>query len=346
MSATPPPGSPPAPGGPAGDNWFARAEPSGPSGPPGPAQSENAAPPVWAPPAPAAPEPLQLSQPFPAPPRELLEQFGVPAPGSPAPAYQAPAYQAPGNQATGNQAPIDPGPAYQPPPYPGSSGSPAAASSPPPSAELPYAPPGSGGFAPSAGGPRHSAAPPDPIAYGAPYGSSGAPPLSHTFTGPGGMAAPSYATFNSRSQRSVGVVGLVISTIGAALVVVSFLALNWLSGSNGAGGRENIKFSDFHELYSDESPTIPRLYFNWLGWALLAAVLVCAVLGNAPTRLHAFWRVLGIVIGFGSVAVTFFALYHGISLSALSKIGSAGFWLALAGFFIAGIGAAIGPRRA
>jgi hypothetical protein len=78
---------------------------------------------------------------------------------------------------------------------------------------------------------------------------------------------------------------------------------------------------------------------------LLAAVVVFSVLGNVPSRLHALWRVLGIVVGFGSVAVTFFALYHGISLSALSKIGSAGFWLALAGFFIAGIGAAIGPRR-
>ena len=36
----------------------------------------------------------------------------------------------------------------------------------------------------------------------------------------------------------------------------------------------------------------------------------------------------------------------GTSLQTLYKFGSAGFWLAMTGFFVAAIGATIGPRRA
>ena len=45
--------------------------------------------------------------------------------------------------------------------------------------------------------------------------------------------------------------------------------------------------------------------------------------------------------------VTFYALYNGTTtLVDLAKYGGTGFWLAMGGFFVLGIGAVIGPRRA
>ena len=50
--------------------------------------------------------------------------------------------------------------------------------------------------------------------------------------------------------------------------------------------------------------------------------------------------------GLAGAVLTFFALYNdGTSLHDLFKYGGVGFWLAIAGFVIAGIGAVVGPRR-
>ena len=52
---------------------------------------------------------------------------------------------------------------------------------------------------------------------------------------PGLVVPPNYAVYLSQTRREVGVVGLVLTLIGAALVVVSFAALDWLSGDDGFG---------------------------------------------------------------------------------------------------------------
>ena len=96
---------------------------------------------------------------------------------------------------------------------------------------------------------------------------------------------PGYGV-NTTTHRELGIVGLVITVIGAAMIVASFTALNWLSGDDGFGGTATVKFSDLHDAVTSDAPVVPRLYFNWLGWALLAATVVIAVLGNLPTRSH------------------------------------------------------------
>jgi hypothetical protein len=238
----------------------------------------------------------------------------------------------------------DPAPAYSPPPDPPTYTPPPA---PPAYAPPTYAPP-----TPPAAGRHHVG----PSADETPWGSTSAPqygaaaavdPATLPYGGvPGLVVPPNYAPYLSQTRREVGVFGLVLTLIGAALVVVSFVALDWLSGDDGFGDNLKVKFSDLHDLVSHDSPTLSRLYFDWLGWTLLAAVLVLGVLGNLAIRSHPLWRVLGILVGLAGAACTFFAIYgNGTSLSDVVNYGSIGFWLAIGGFLLAAIGAVIGPRR-
>ena len=72
-----------------------------------------------------------------------------------------------------------------------------------------------------------------------------------------------------------------------------------------------------------------------------------ALIANLPTRTHAVWRVLGLIAGFAGVVLTFDALYNDETSAPRSvQARGAGFWLALAGFLLAGVGAVFGPRRA
>jgi hypothetical protein len=252
---------------------------------------------------------------------------------SPPPAYpppDQPAYQAP--------------PAYPPPDQPAYQAPPAYPPPAPPAYSPPTQPPAPG---------RHQAG---PAVDETPWGATSAPqygatppvdPATLPYGGvPGLVVPPNYAVYLSQTRREVGVVGLVLTLIGAALVVVSFVALDWLSGGDGFGDTLKVKFSDLHDLSGHDSPTLSRLYFSWLGWTLLAAVVVFGVLGNLAIRSHPLWRVLGILTGLAGAACTFFAIYgNGTSLSDVAKYGDIGFWLAIGAFFLAAIGAVIGPRR-
>ena len=79
---------------------------------------------------------------------------------------------------------------------------------------------------------------------------------------------------------------------------------------------------------------------------MLAAVVVFGVLGNLAIRSHPLWRVLGTLAGLAGAACTFFAIYgNGTSLHDVAKYGGVGFWLAIAGFVVAGGRCGVGPRR-
>ena len=111
------------------------------------------------------------------------------------------------------------------------------------------------------------------------------PPNNLPYGGvPGMVLPPNYPCFavNTTTRREVGVIGLVITLIGAALIVVSFTALDWVSGDDGFGGTERVNFSDCTTCRDQRRTGLSRLYFSWLGWVLLAAVVVFGVLGNLP----------------------------------------------------------------
>lgn len=174
------------------------------------------------------------------------------------------------------------------------------------------------------------------------YGPSAGQPV-------GGAGAPAgygpddpYGT-PARREDTIGVVGIIIAVIGIAAVVVAFVALKWIEGG--------AKFSDLHDLFSHPSPGgngLSDAYFSWLAWALLVAVGLVALAANLPTPVSPALRVLGLVLGIGAAVVTLFAIKitsDGPGLGEYLKHADPGFWVAMAGFVVAGIGAVIGPQR-
>jgi hypothetical protein len=168
------------------------------------------------------------------------------------------------------------------------------------------------------------------------YGQSYGAPTS-TWSPP-----PAYGGYGSAPRRTFGVVGAILAIIGAAALVVAFTAVAWYSKSG-----TDLKYSSFHDAVQlPGADAFAKLYFTWLGWALLAASVVIALLANAPTGAAGLLRILGLIIGIGSAVVTIFALKPGFNaFSDVFKNTAVGLYLVLAGFVVTGIGAAIGPRR-
>jgi hypothetical protein len=165
--------------------------------------------------------------------------------------------------------------------------------------------------------------------YGAPVATWSPPP-------------PAYGGYGSAPRRTFGVIGAILAIVGGAALVVGFTAVAWYS----AGGRD-IKYQALHDaMQLPGADSFGKLYFTWLGWALIAASVVIALLANVPTGAAATLRLLGLVVGIGSAVVTIFALKTGIgSFADVFKHTAVGLYLVLAGFVVAGIGAAVGPRR-
>ena len=88
-------------------------------------------------------------------------------------------------------------------------------------------------------------------------------------------------------------------------------------------------------------------YFSWLGWVLLIAVVVIAIAATLPSPASGPLRALGAVLAAAAIALTFFAiqLSDGAAYTTFLKHTSVGFYLALGGFLLAGIGALCGPSN-
>jgi hypothetical protein len=178
------------------------------------------------------------------------------------------------------------------------------------------------------------------------YGPSAGQPAGGYGAPPGGYGAPAdpYGT-PTRREDTIGVVGIILAVIGIAAILVSFLTLKWTKGSG-----PNAKFSDLHDLFSGPTQGLNGLsdaYFSWLAWVLLIAVGLVALAANLPTPVSPALRGAGILLGLGGAVVTLFAikLTSAISLSYAIKHGGVGYWVAIGGFVVAGIGAVIGPQR-
>ncbi|MDT4943700.1 MAG: hypothetical protein QOH14_433 [Pseudonocardiales bacterium] len=188
------------------------------------------------------------------------------------------------------------------------------------------------------------------------FGRSSPPPPSGYFG-----AQPPFAGYRPppRPGPRFGVVGAVLAALGAACLIVSFTAVNWFSGST---RNSPAHFSNVHDVlnvldrFGHVAARPAQLYFGWLGWALLAAVLVLAVLAVVPSPLSAVSRLLGFLVAVAGIVMTFLAIKLTKGTLALEantrgsygewlKHARIGFYLAVAGFLLAGIGAAFGPRR-
>ena len=164
----------------------------------------------------------------------------------------------------------------------------------------------------------------------------------------GGYGPPSQPT--RAGGQSFGVIGAVIVVVGAILGIVAFTATNWFDG------HEDSHFSDVHNAVQvldryKVANGVSVAYFGWLAWVLLAAAVVFALIANIPSTAGAAFRVIGPLVAAAGLAFTFLAIRLATKSDSNSygdylKHARVAFYLALAGFLLAGVGAALGPRRA
>ncbi len=148
------------------------------------------------------------------------------------------------------------------------------------------------------------------------------------------------------SGAKFGVVGATFAGVGLVVLIISFTAVDWFSSSFGS----NSKFSDLHDqikAHSSVADGVAKTYFSWLGWVLLIATVVIAIAATLPSPASGPLRALGAVLAAAAIAVTFFAiqLTDGAAYTTFLKHTSIGFYLALGGFLLAGIGALCGPSN-
>lgn len=172
----------------------------------------------------------------------------------------------------------------------------------------------------------------------------------------------------------VGATGLVVAASGAVLVLLAFTLLDWFrSGSNSpffrsAGtstfGDISGGFDGFRQRVAALSPGsgnevhfgVADVYFGWLGWLLFA--LCCCATTAALASSARVVGVVGLLLGLGAAAVTVWALnlvtFSGhlaqMTIDAPTfwgylKHSAVGAWLAIIGFVLLGVGAALGTRR-
>jgi hypothetical protein len=146
------------------------------------------------------------------------------------------------------------------------------------------------------------------------------------------------------SGARFGVVGATLAGIGGVLLVIAFTALNW---TNAAGSSTFGDLSDTLDV-NGAANGLARNYFGWLGWLLAVLVVLVAVLANLPSPVSGPLQALGAVGAAAGIAVTFFAINFysdGQAYTDYLKHARLGFYFALAGFALAGIGALVGPTK-
>jgi hypothetical protein len=167
-----------------------------------------------------------------------------------------------------------------------------------------------------------------------------------------GPVTTQFARIDPGPSQHFGGPGALISLVGAAMAVVAFLGADWFAGSTPAQG---ARFHEVHKVLQlpelkRHATGIASAYFSWLAWALLVAALLAAWVAAVPTLGRAF-RVVAPAVCVVAIGLTLAAirLFSGVSdfgsyWDAL-KNARIGFYLALAGFLVIGLGGAIGTRR-
>lgn len=160
----------------------------------------------------------------------------------------------------------------------------------------------------------------------------------------GGVPPAPYAP--PRARYRLGVVGLVIATVGGVAGVLAFTAVDWFKGPR------QSHFSDVHDwvkiarIYHVDT-AVSYLYFSWLGWVLLAAAVTLALLACLPSPASGGLRVLGALVSLAGIGLTFWSVEyaHGEAYTEFIKIARVGFYLTLGAFLLTFIASLIGPRR-
>jgi hypothetical protein len=161
-----------------------------------------------------------------------------------------------------------------------------------------------------------------------------------------GPVTTKFAKVDPGPSQTFGWLGFGISGVGIVLVLVSFTAVIWERDGH-------FKFADLRHLVDrlETSPLthvypVAKAYFTWLAWVLLIVAAVCAVLAATPA-ISAPFRVITPLVAVAGIALTFIAIdiFAGPGYSTWIKSARPGFYLAVIGFLLVGVGSALGTNR-
>ena len=138
---------------------------------------------------------------------------------------------------------------------------------------------------------------------------------------------------------------------GGAAVLMSFVFLDWYRYPN--SGANRVDAVTFRGLAANDDvagmPAIVSIYFDWLAWVLLIVVIAVGAAAVIASRAVGALRAGGLLLGAIGAVATYWAVQEATSFGDEGgyafQSASLGLWFALGGFLLAGIGAAIGPRR-
>ena len=219
---------------------------------------------------------------------------------------------------------------------------------------------------PQYGQPQYGQPPGGQPQYGQPAGYGGYGPPSGSYgAAPGGP------------RLALGVPGLIVAGAGAVLVLIAFTELKWLRKGDKGSFFADTKDTTFHKIHNgfnqinhqlpkqyqnDLHTGVGPSYFSWLGWLLFGVAVVLAVLAVLPNTGARIGRLLGPLVALVAIGLTFWAIdlvrITGALKDQIAQAGqkvpsygdylshaNIGFWFAVGGFLLLGIGALLGPRR-
>lgn len=158
---------------------------------------------------------------------------------------------------------------------------------------------------------------------------------------------PDVASAGAERQqpRAIGVPGILVVTLGVVLILIAFTTQNWYAASSHVDSAGDVGFAELHRLASVSGGGLSRAYFGWLAWVLILAAIVVGFLANVPSPASIGLRAVGLLLGLIGAAGTYAALHGVVPGGDVFHNADAGIWLAVVGYLVTGVGAALGPRR-
>ena len=152
--------------------------------------------------------------------------------------------------------------------------------------------------------------------------------------------------FGAAADDRFGIAGIATGLIGAIAVLVALTGLDWFSGPT--TGRPSASATCTTSPRPARSATSARSYFGWLAWVFFIVAVVAVILAAFPSPALRAFRAIGVVVGVAAAGLAFLAIKPsgGAGYGHILGDSSVGFWLAVAGFLLAAIGAGIGAQRA
>jgi hypothetical protein len=172
------------------------------------------------------------------------------------------------------------------------------------------------------------------------------------------MSSPSPSFFDqtdnppSARQQRFGALGLGVAAAGAVLSIIALTAVDWFThtGTDGPSKVSHINSALKQADVLHAASGLSKAYFGWLAWALLIVGVLCAVTASVPSSIVPAARVAGAAVGLAAAVLTFIAIKFLTTsepgYTEYLKHARLGFYLAVVGFVLIGVGSGIGAHRA